>query len=279
MASVAKLHILPSLALKLQSYNKNKFRSGTCSGSQTGGTQPRGAEQESRPGWTSPRSILPASRDSWPGRSSGGSREEGPASSGWHRQVPGLRSGSGATHGRQGWGTRGARDTGDRRQRVRIGAFCRPSLVPRARLAPCPLGRSCHRPIRGRGAAQSGVLGGRSWAGGSRQALQLWQGRPCPGPARPGGVPVPPEPRASPAGSEDAPSCRPRSLRKVPGLETGSTRVQRGPSCRPSGRGLASNEARVARTPPARGAPQNQHCAPAAKGAVTEAGVALWGAL
>lgn len=39
LASVAKLHILPSLALKLQSYNKNKFRSVTCSGSQTRGTR------------------------------------------------------------------------------------------------------------------------------------------------------------------------------------------------------------------------------------------------
>lgn len=38
LASAAKLHILPSLALKLQSYNKNKFRSVTCSGSQTRGT-------------------------------------------------------------------------------------------------------------------------------------------------------------------------------------------------------------------------------------------------
>lgn len=38
LASVAKLHILPSLALKLQSYNKNKFRSVTCSGSQARGT-------------------------------------------------------------------------------------------------------------------------------------------------------------------------------------------------------------------------------------------------
>ena len=37
LASMAKLHILPSLALKLQSYNKNKFRSVTCSGSQARG--------------------------------------------------------------------------------------------------------------------------------------------------------------------------------------------------------------------------------------------------
>lgn len=37
LASMAKLHILPSLALKLQSYNKKKFRSMTCSGSQARG--------------------------------------------------------------------------------------------------------------------------------------------------------------------------------------------------------------------------------------------------
>lgn len=64
-----------------------------------------------------------------------GGREEGPASSGWHPEVPGLRAVQrGAVPPGEGeeqrWGAR---------ERVPAGAFCCPSLVAQAQLAPRPL--------------------------------------------------------------------------------------------------------------------------------------------
>lgn len=189
MASAAKLHILPSLALKLQSYNKNEFRSGSCSGSQTGGTRPRRAEQESRPGGRlhihreHPARLQghPAGREQ--------QREAGrrvlPPPGGTARCRGRGRCGVAAVReGRAG--ARGTRSSGCERAGPLLPPFlCRPGSAGAVSPRGAARGGGCTPPPpqKERGAAQSGVLEGEEAGQGARQALQLWQGRPCPAPA------------------------------------------------------------------------------------------------
>lgn len=200
LASVAKLHILPSLALKLQGHNKNKFRSVTCSGSQARGTW----AVAGRPPWARVEQGYPdgqadihrehrARLEGPPAGRQGaaaGGQEEGPASSGWHPEVLGLRAMQcGSVLPRegeeQGWGMR---------EWVQAGAFCRPSLVTRAWLAPRPLRSTGAAPgswphlatttkVKGEELLRERDAGGGEEAGrggprraAPRQALQLWQG-------------------------------------------------------------------------------------------------------
>lgn len=218
MASAAKLHILPSLALKLQSYNKNEFRSGSCSGSQTGGTRPRRAEQESRPGGRlhihreHPARLQghPAGREQ--------QREAGrrvlPPPGGTARCRGRGRCGVAAVReGRAG--ARGTRSSGCER----AGAFCRPSFVARARLAPCPLGEPHgevaaprHRPRKREELLRAGCWRGRRLGRGPDRHYSY--GRAGPAPPRPCGVPAPPEPgRATRQPRGDGP-CAPEMLRR-----------------------------------------------------------------
>lgn len=92
-----------------------------------------------------------------------------------------MRGGGGASRGRQGWGTG---DTGDTKQRVRAGAFCRPSFVARARGAARGGGCTPPPPREGRGAAQSGVLEGEeAGQGGPDRHYSYGRAGPAPPPA------------------------------------------------------------------------------------------------
>lgn len=242
MASAAKLHILPSLALKLQSYNKNKFRSGICPGSPSRGARPRGAEQN--PGRDIPGSISATSGTARPGRSSSGRTRGGSCL----LRVPppaagAMRGGSGATRARQGAG-----DTRDTRPPF----LCPPAsagTVSPPRGGGCVLPqprqneRSCRRLGRGPDrhysygrAGPAGSLRPRSPAGrGSRRAgpapsgrCRSWR-REAQGAARPQGLPSNEAPVARSPKTRSAPRM-PRERRQSPGSPPGSAGKGRGSS-------------------------------------------------
>lgn len=228
MASTAKLHILPSLALKLQSYNKN--RSGAAP------AQANPAGQSRNPGRHPPGASRPPQ---------GREQQRGPG--GGSCLLRGAPPGAGAVRGwaagPPGEGRDGARGT---RRRFLPPFLCHPRSPEREEL----------------------LGAGRGWAGVPAGTTAM--------------SPAPPGARHSPAGTlRDAPPRDPPSLGVAPWGRCRSWRreAQRcstappRPGGRGRGKGYPRNEARVARSPPARGAPQSQRCAPAAQGEGTQPGV------
>lgn len=162
-------------------------------------------------GWTDGRtstgSMAPASMEPRQGAAAGG-REEGPASSGWHPEVPGDAVGRDAARGRRGAGL-GHEGAGASR-RLLPPFPCHPgsagTVSPQANrsraeelAAPCH-----HRRSKGRGAAQRegcwGGEGGRRLGRGGPQrtctptgttAMAGQPGTAAAGVPCPGGVPVP----------------------------------------------------------------------------------------
>lgn len=200
MASAAKLHILPSLALKLQSYNKNEFRSGSCSGSQTGGTRPRRAEQESRPGGRlrihreHPARLQghPAGREQ--------QREAG-------RRVLPPPGGTARCRGRGRCGVAAA-PAGEGRAGARGTRGTRSSGCEQAPSAALPLSPGLgephgevaaprHRPVKGEELLRAGCWRARRLGRGGPTGTTAMAGQALPRP-RPCGVPAPPEPGRAP---------------------------------------------------------------------------------
>lgn len=165
------------------------------------------------PSWTSPEHHARLE-----GAAAGG-REEGPASSGGHPEVPGLRAMRcclGMARSRAGAQGNGCEQAPSAALLLSPGLHCVPSGQPEphrgaARVLPPPLKQ------RERSCSETGMLEGRRlrrggpWRAAPRQALELWQGSltrrgRVPGPC---GVPVPVEPsRATREPRSDGPHGR-----------------------------------------------------------------------